>query len=94
VMKVNIRRGATFITVYPNPVHGTTIVLQMHNLQKGSYAISITNKLGQQILTKVIDHAGGSATQTIEPPKVLAAGIYQLKLTGEGINVIRQVIKN
>ena len=52
VMKVNISKGATLITVYPNPVNGNTIVLQMNNLQKGSYTITLTNKLGQQIINK------------------------------------------
>ncbi len=94
VIKLNISRGVTLLTVYPNPVKGNTIVLQMNNLQKGNYNITLSNKIGQTIITKVIAHAGGSATQTIEPGKVLAAGVYQLRLTGGGINIIRQVIKN
>ena len=80
-------------TIYPNPVNGNTIVLQM-NLQKGSYTITLTNILGQQIMNKMIEHAGDSATETIEPSKALAAGVYQLRLTGGGINITRQVIKN
>jgi hypothetical protein len=95
VMKVNTGRGvATLITVYPNPVRGNTIVLQMNNLQKGKYTVTLTNKPGQQIMTKMINHTGGSATETIEPLKALAAGVYQLRFTGEGINITRQVIKN
>jgi hypothetical protein len=95
VLRVNISNGSeNMITVYPNPVNGNTIVLQLNNLQKGSYTITLTNKLGQQIVTKGIKHAGGSATETIEPSKVLAAGVYQLTLTGGGINITRQVIKN
>ncbi len=94
VIKLNISRGVTLLTVYPNPVKGNTIVLQMNNLQKGNYNITLSNKIGQTIITKVIAHAGGSATQTIEPGKVLAAGVYQLRLTGGGINIIQQVIKN
>jgi len=64
------------------------------NLQKGIYTITLTNKLGQQIVTKEIEHAGGSATEIIESSKALVAGVYQLRLTGGGINIIRQVIKN
>ncbi len=82
------------LTVYPNPVRGNSIVLQMNNLQKGNYNITLSNKIGQAIITKVIAHGGGSATQTIEPGKVLAEGVYQLRLTGGGINITRQVIKN
>ena len=95
VVKVNVRSGSeNMITIYPNPVIGNSITLQVNDLQKGSYTISLTNKLGQQIMNKLMEHAGGSATETIEFSKALAAGVYQLSLTGPGINIIRQVIKN
>ncbi|MEP6927619.1 MAG: T9SS type A sorting domain-containing protein, partial [Ginsengibacter sp.] len=96
VLKVNIGKNfVNTIIIYPNPVSDNSIGLQMINLQKGIYRITLTNKLGQQIVTKEIDHAGGSATETIVLSKVLAAGVYQLRLTdGSGINIIRQVIKN
>ena len=94
VVKVNITNSlVNRITIYPNPINGNTITLQM-NLQKGNYTISLTNKLGQRILTKVIGHAGGSASENIEPSKALAAGVYQLRVSGGGINIIHQVIKN
>jgi hypothetical protein len=93
VLRVNITNSfVNRLTVYPNPTNGNTIALQI-NLQKGNYIVSLTNKMGQQIATKVIDHAGGSATENIEPSKALAAGVYQLRLSGGGINIIRQVIK-
>ena len=94
VMKVTISNGATLITIYPNPLKGKTIVLQMNNLQKGNYTITLSNGLGQQLLHKVIEHPGGSATSTIEPSKVLAAGVYLLRLSGGEINITHQVIKN
>ena len=94
VLKVNINNSSVNrITIYPNPIKGNSIALQM-NLQKGIYTITLTNKLGQQIVTKEIEHAGGSATEIIESSKALVAGVYQLRLTGGGINIIRQVIKN
>ncbi len=93
IMRVNISSGAAEVTVYPNPVNGNTIVLLMSNLQKGRYTITVTNKLGQKIMNKVIEHAGGSATETIEFSKALAAGVYRLKVTGGEINIISQVVK-
>ena len=94
VLKVNITNGpVNMVTIYPNPINGNSIALQM-NLQPGSYIISLTNYLGQQLATKQIGHAGGSATETIEPSKALSAGVYQLQISGDGINIIRQVIKN
>ncbi len=93
VIKVNLSSGATMLTIYPNPVEGNTIILQMNNLRKGSYTITLTNKLGQQVMNKVIEHAGGSSTQSIESPKALSAGVYQLRLTGDAINILKGVIK-
>jgi hypothetical protein len=94
-LKVNISHsGATQISIYPNPVKGNTLVLQINNLQKGNYTLTLTNKHGQQITTKKMAHAGGSATETMKPLKEMATGVYQLRLTGEGINLITQVIKN
>ncbi|MEO5647342.1 MAG: FG-GAP-like repeat-containing protein [Chitinophagaceae bacterium] len=93
VVRVNITNGlVNMITIYPNPITGNTIALQM-NLQKGNYTISLTNNLGQQLYRQLIDHVGGSATENIELTKALAAGVYQLRLTGEGVNIIEQVIK-
>ena len=93
VINVNISKGA-LIAIYPNPINGKTIVLQMINLQKGNYTITLSNKLGQQMQHKMIEHPGGSATATIEPLNTLAAGVYLLRLSGGEINIIHQVIKN
>ena len=94
VLKVNLNNASkNRITIFPNPIKANIIALEI-NLQKGIYTIALTNRLGQQVMSKVIKHAGGSATETIEPSKALAAGVYQLSVTGGGINLIRQVIKN
>jgi hypothetical protein len=93
VLRVNITNTpVNAITIYPNPINSNAIALQI-NLKKGNYTISLTNKLGQRVVTKVINHAGGSATENIESSKALGAGVYQLRLSGGGINIIRQVIK-
>jgi type 1 glutamine amidotransferase len=94
VTKMNIiNNGPAMITLYPNPVVGNTVVLQMNNLQKGNYQVILTNEIGQRITAKMINHPGGSATQTIELSKIFAPGIYQLKFSGEKINMILEVLK-
>lgn len=94
IIKMNIiNSGPAMITLYPNPVVGNTFVLQMNNLERGNYQVILTNKIGQKIAAKMINHPGGSATQTIEPTKIFAPGVYQLKLSGENINMILEVLK-
>ncbi len=93
VLKVNINNSyENVLTIYPNPVAGNMIALQM-NLPEGTYTIALYNKLGQQVMNKVITYAGGLSNETIELSSSLAAGIYQLRLSGGGINITRQVIK-
>ncbi len=93
VLKINVNNSyENILTIYPNPITGNMIALQM-NLPKGNYTIALYNKLGQQIMNKVITYAGGLSNETIELSNSLAAGIYQLRLSGNGINISRQVIK-
>ena len=94
IARVNITdKKENTMSIYPNPIVGNNIVLQM-NLQKGKYTLYLTNNLGQQLVTKQLDHSGGSVTEIMEPANGLAKGVYQLKLSGSGINILRQVIKN
>jgi len=92
-VKVNISSAAkNAVTISPNPVTGSSVAIQI-NLPKGNYTFILTNKLGQQLANKVIQHAGGITTETLEPSANFAAGIYQLKVKGNGINITEQVIK-
>jgi len=76
----NINKGTA---VYPNPVTGNSFILQMNNLDKGTYEATIYNSKGQQVTATIINHAGGSNNQTIAI-KTLPAGVYTLKVSGNG----------
>ncbi len=91
---VNIKIGSiknTF-SIVGNPIKNKTITLQMENVTKGNYSIKMYNNLGQSVATNTINHAGGSATETIFIGNV-AAGTYQLSIVGNNhISVIKTVI--
>jgi hypothetical protein len=91
VVKVVIARNEA-ISIYPNPVTGNTITLQMTNMDKGTYNITLTNKLGQLIYSKQLSHQGGSATQTLELTQKLPQGIYQLRVDGQARGFTIQVM--
>ena len=80
IIQVRLNEIAASINVYPNPVIGNTINLQLNNLDKGIYQIHLVNKLGQDIYTKYVDYVGGSATQSIHIDSKIAKGLYQLKI--------------
>ena len=94
IARVNITETKeNVMNIYPNPFVGNSIVLQM-NLPKGKYILYLSNNLGQHIVIKHLVHSGGSVTEILEPADGLAKGVYQLRLSGTGINIIRQIIKN
>jgi hypothetical protein len=92
IVRVALTNNAENISVYPNPVKGNVVGLQLNNLAKGNYTITITNQLGQPVYSKTIEHQGGSASQTLQT-ETMAAGIYQVKLAGERTNIATKLIK-
>ena len=92
ILKVTtINSSVNTLIIYPNPIQDNAISLKI-NLPQGSYHILLTNKQGQQILSKVIAHAKGTSTESLKLPNALAAGVYQLRLAGENIIITRQLI--
>jgi hypothetical protein len=90
---VNVRtgtKGAEF-AVYPNPVKGGTVNVQLMNVEQGLYSIKIVNKLGQEIASRTITHNGGSATQSINIGNV-ASGTYNMVISNGTTSVTKTVI--
>lgn len=81
VVNVKIGTGKNIFTVAPNPVQGNTFNLQLQGVDKGLLVLTMYNSRGQQVISKFINHSGGSATQTVNFGNI-AKGIYQLQITG------------
>ena len=90
---VNVRtgtKGAEF-AVYPNPVKGGVVNVQLMNIEKGQYSIKIVNSIGQEVAAKTIVHNGGSATQSINIGNV-ALGTYNMVISNGTTSVTKTVI--
>jgi hypothetical protein len=93
VVKVSNESKAAAITVYPNPITGNVIHLQLHNQATGKYQIKLYNAGGQVLLSKGIQHAEGSSSENIKCDN-LPKGVYQLMInTPAGKTENIQVIK-
>jgi len=82
IVKVKITRTKSDLYVYPNPVTGGVIGLQMGSLPAGNYSTRLVNVSGQVLQVKNIVHDQGRATESITYPASLIAGTYQLEVTG------------
>lgn len=75
-----VMAGKDGISVFPNPVTNGTINLQMNNMPQGIYNVRVFNSMGQVILTRQINHAAGSSSETIQLGKGMAKGVLQLEV--------------
>lgn len=91
IVKVKIGGKRSEFTVYPNPVKGGIINLQMSNVEQGIYAVKIYNNLGQGVANITINHNGGSATQTIDIGKSITPGTYSMHVSN-GTTIITQTV--
>jgi hypothetical protein len=67
------------LRIYPNPVEGNMVHVELNNMEKGVYYITITNSSGQEIYTKKVEHPGGPLLQSIDIGK-LGSGLFHLSV--------------
>jgi hypothetical protein len=77
------------VSVYPNPVVGNVIHLQLNDMSKGAYVITLTDPAGRVIYSKQIEHPGGTDVQTIDVGGKITQGVYVLRVGGESVSVIK-----
>ena len=92
IAKVTIGDRREGISIYPNPIVGKTMNVQLSNIAAGTYALSMINANGQQVMEQSLQHAGGSVTSTVQLPSTIASGVYQLRLASNGKSYTETVI--
>lgn len=88
-----VDREKETILVYPNPVTGNRISLQLNNLNKGLYSLRLYNAAGQQVISKSFEQASPNRTETLTL-SVAAPGIYRLCLQGNGLMLQETIAVN
>ncbi len=83
VATVFIGKGYGIMKVYPNPINGNLIHLQLYNQPAGLYNARLVNTQGRVVLTKQIQHVA-DGTESIEVNSYIPHGIYQLEITDPG----------
>lgn len=79
IVKVYIG-GNHGIQIFPNPVIGNNIHLQILNELPGTYEIKLLNSLGQIFLKKSIQYTGGIITEDLRLEQSFPKGIYQVEI--------------
>lgn len=93
-VKVKVVKSSPELYVFPNPVTNGVIQLQLNKAATGIYSTYLYNGNGQLLNTAFINHAGGTATKTIQQKQGLTSGTYQLNVTAPDgqMTIIKVVI--
>src|SRR6266498_1435810 len=89
---VNISNGKSSVSIYPNPIQNRIFNVQCTNLPAGNYNLVLYNTLGQPVLSRKIEHPGGSATQNFTLPVNAAAGAYIVKLFNKTFDFTSRIV--
>lgn len=92
VLNVRLAGNASAVSVYPNPVKGGTINIQLENLDKANYFVNLYNQMGQKVFTKQLNHDGRTASFIVELPSSLSKGIYNLQVMSNAYRAIKNVV--
>lgn len=96
MVKVKVTRSGSGMYVYPNPVINGVIGLRMpQSVPAGKYTVRVLNTSGTAVAAQQLQHTAAVGTELIRYPSYLAAGAYQLEVTGSDhkktvINIVIQ----
>ena len=74
----NVQRSK--ILVYPNPVIGLLLSLQVSNVEKGTYNVLLLSNDGRIIQSQSLEHSGGNSVYSLPINSCVAKGNYHLVL--------------
>lgn len=92
IVKVNISKAGSGISVYPNPVKGNKMNVQFANLPKGKYNVILYNNLGETIFTQSIEHNGRNANYNIGVTQLVTKGSYNLVISNKDFEQTEKLI--
>ncbi len=82
ILKVDMSTTQKGFSIYPVPVTGSHIWVQLTNLKLGPYLITIANLSGQIVYQETVKNHGSVTTTTIAVPSVMRAGMYVVNVSG------------
>ncbi len=91
VVSVSLTSG-NVLSVYPNPVIGSSLKLKTNNLSSGVYALRVVNSLGQTVFTHSLSHSVSTTTESVTLPNKLPAGNYTIVASKNNTNIQTQLI--
>lgn len=92
VLKIRTGSPDTDFSIYPNPCTNGQLGWTVSNLPSGNYQLSVTGMHGQCVLRQDLRLQGKASTGAIALPGGSSAGVYQLRLVGDGVDLGKRFV--
>ncbi len=87
-----IDKNVKSVKVYPNPVAGKVLGMQLTNMDAGKYIVKMFSVSGQEVWASTFNHNGNNGNISLKLDGALAAGIYHLQIIDSKGNGFKQTI--
>ncbi len=92
VIRIQLNTKKSGVVVYPNPVQGDRLTIELNNAAQGIYMLQLYNSAGKLVFVTQIDHQGGSATQSVLLSRTMPAGVYSLRVVNKEMQFTQTII--
>lgn len=92
VLRVDINSSKKGFVMYPNPVTGREMKLQLSNLKIGPYQVKVVTVSGQLVYQRTVNNYGSATTVSVELPASLQSGMYTLNVSGSDYQESKNII--
>lgn len=93
VVKVVVgKSNAAEMSIYPNPVKGGNISVQLTGISRGSYKINFYATTGVLVHTTTVNCEGTSVAKTLDVAGILKAGTYTIEVTNGSVRTVKSII--
>ncbi len=91
VATVNFTPNKRDLIISPNPVVGGQVNVSLTNAVKGTYKLTLLNATGVQVVSRTINHNGGSSVYPLNVGS-LAKGVYLLQVASGSDQISKSIL--
>lgn len=92
IAKVSAQSNQPAIQVYPNPITGKSMQIELNNTIAGTHQLVAISNIGQRFVLPSLKIAGTQQMQTVQLPGSMAPGVYRLQVTAPDAKVLVKTI--
>lgn len=94
VLKVNMGETTPTVNIWPNPLVGKLMKVQLGDQEAGNYKVQLLNASGQTVVSANFQHSGATSVYTMNLPAGIQPGLYYVKcMNGNEVSTQKLMVR-